>query len=89
MCEGLRLDRRGMWKVEEDSFTKRGMVLLGWGGGAVTVKSDGVRELGSSSLANLPLLDEVMKTNYRFIHFLPSVSTRYCWGTFNKHSGAK
>lgn len=30
MCEGLQLDRRGMWKVEEDSFTKTGMVLLGW-----------------------------------------------------------
>lgn len=62
-----------MRKVEEDSFTKTCTVLLGGQPaththtphvGGVTVKSDSVRELGSSSLANLRLHDDVMKTNY-------------------------
>lgn len=45
-----------------------------------------MRELGSSSLANLRLHDDVMKTNDRLIYFLLSGFT--CWETFKKHSGS-
>ncbi|KAI4818459.1 hypothetical protein KUCAC02_011800 [Chaenocephalus aceratus] len=66
----LQRARRGMRKVKEDSFTKTSMLLRGEredGGGAggfeaATVKSAGVREMGSSSTANPRLRDEVMKT---------------------------
>lgn len=47
MHEGLQGDRRGMWKVDNDSFTK-----TGHGAGGAGAGSDSVRELGSSSPAN-------------------------------------
>lgn len=82
MHEGLQGDRRGMWKVEDDSFTKTGHGAGGAGG--TGVGSDSVRELGSSSPADLRLLDVVMKTNYRVIHSLLSGATCYCWETLEK-----